>query len=165
MFYVSKVADSKDRTPDYAPVSVRRAIMASLAFPPIRGTIVFGVSNLWSGRKPTFLLLCGRKYHRRFPAAPFLGLRQQRMESDEMELHVTGELEAKLTQVAAKQGRDPDDLVQDLLARYFDEEMLFGVGLYGRSGAALVEAMQASPYKDIDLQPTRACLPVRNAAL
>jgi hypothetical protein len=82
-----------------------------------------------------------------------------------MELHVTGELEAKLTQVAAKQGRDPDDLVQDLLARYFDEEMLFGVGLYGRSGAALVEAMQASPYKDIDLQPTRACLPVRNAAL
>jgi hypothetical protein len=32
-----------------------------------------------------------------------------------MEVHVTGELEAKLTHSAARQGRNPDDLVQDLL--------------------------------------------------
>lgn len=42
-----------------------------------------------------------------------------------MEVHVTGELEAKLTHSAAKQGRNPDDLVQDVLTRYFEEESRF----------------------------------------
>jgi predicted transcriptional regulator len=42
-----------------------------------------------------------------------------------MEVHVTGELEAKLTHSAAKQGRNPDELVQDLLRSYFDEEARF----------------------------------------
>jgi predicted transcriptional regulator len=42
-----------------------------------------------------------------------------------MELHVTGELEAKLTHSAAKQGRNPDELVQDVLTRYFEEEARF----------------------------------------
>jgi hypothetical protein len=31
-------------------------VLNQLAFPPSRGTIVLGVSNLSSGRKPTFLL-------------------------------------------------------------------------------------------------------------
>lgn len=31
-----------------------------------------------------------------------------------------------------------------------------------RSGSALVEAMQASPYKEIDLEPKRYRLPVRD---
>lgn len=39
-----------------------------------------------------------------------------------MQLHVTGELEAKLMHSAAEQGRNPDDLVQDVLTRYFKEE-------------------------------------------
>jgi predicted transcriptional regulator len=39
-----------------------------------------------------------------------------------MELRVTGELEAMLTNSAAKQGRNPDDLVQEVLTRYFEEE-------------------------------------------
>ena len=42
-----------------------------------------------------------------------------------MEVHVTGELEAKLTHSAAQQGRNPDDLVQDVLASYFEEEARF----------------------------------------
>jgi len=42
-----------------------------------------------------------------------------------MEVHVTGELEAKLTHSAARQGRNPDELVQDVLTRYFDEEIRF----------------------------------------
>ena len=42
-----------------------------------------------------------------------------------MELHVTGELEAKLTLSAASQGRTPDELVQDVLTRYFEEEASF----------------------------------------
>jgi len=42
-----------------------------------------------------------------------------------MEVHVTGELEAKLTHSAARQGREPDELVQDVLAQYFEEEARF----------------------------------------
>ena len=42
-----------------------------------------------------------------------------------MEVHVTGELEAKLAHSVAQQGRNPDDLVQDVLASYFEEEARF----------------------------------------
>jgi predicted transcriptional regulator len=42
-----------------------------------------------------------------------------------MEVHVTGELEAKLTHSAARQRRNPDDLVQDVLTSYFEEEARF----------------------------------------
>jgi hypothetical protein len=42
-----------------------------------------------------------------------------------MEVHVTGDLEAKLTDSAAKQGRNPDELVHDVLTRYFEEETRF----------------------------------------
>jgi len=104
-----------------------------------------------------------------------------------MEVHFPPELEAKLAHSAAQQGRNPDELLQDVLARHFEEEARFveavkrgeealqrgeyltheqvGQRLNGRSGAALVEAMQASPYKDIDLQSRRDRLPVRDAVL
>jgi predicted transcriptional regulator len=39
-----------------------------------------------------------------------------------MEVHVAGELEAKLAHSAAQHGCNPDQLVQDALARYFEEE-------------------------------------------
>ena len=42
-----------------------------------------------------------------------------------MEVHVTGELEAKLTHSAALQGCSPEQLVEDALTRYFDEEARF----------------------------------------
>lgn len=42
-----------------------------------------------------------------------------------MEVHVTGDLETRLTHSAAKQGRDPDELVQDVPAHYFEEEDRF----------------------------------------
>jgi len=42
-----------------------------------------------------------------------------------MELHLTGELEAKLTHSSAQQGRRPDELPQDVLTRYFEEEGRF----------------------------------------
>jgi predicted transcriptional regulator len=42
-----------------------------------------------------------------------------------MEVHVTGELEAKLADSAARRGRNPDELVQDVLASYFEEEARF----------------------------------------
>ena len=42
-----------------------------------------------------------------------------------MEVRVTGELEAKLADSAARQGRNPDELVEDVLTRYFEEEVRF----------------------------------------
>ncbi len=42
-----------------------------------------------------------------------------------MEVRFPPELEAKLTRSAAEQGRSPDDLLQDVLMRYFDEESRF----------------------------------------
>jgi hypothetical protein len=40
-----------------------------------------------------------------------------------MDIHITQpDLEARLTQSAAQQGRHPDEFVQDVLAQYFDEE-------------------------------------------
>ena len=42
-----------------------------------------------------------------------------------MEVHFTPELEAKLAHSAARQGRGADELVQDVLTRYFEEEARF----------------------------------------
>ena len=42
-----------------------------------------------------------------------------------MEVSFTPELEAKLAQSAARLGRSPDDLVQEVVSRYFDEEGRF----------------------------------------
>jgi predicted transcriptional regulator len=42
-----------------------------------------------------------------------------------MEVHFTPELEAQLTESAAQQGRKPDELVQEVVARYFEEERRF----------------------------------------
>jgi predicted transcriptional regulator len=42
-----------------------------------------------------------------------------------MEMHFTPELEARLTHAAAQQGRNPDELAQEILARYFEEEARF----------------------------------------
>jgi len=42
-----------------------------------------------------------------------------------MEVLFTPELEARLARSAAQQGRNPDELVQQVVARYFDEENRF----------------------------------------
>ena len=42
-----------------------------------------------------------------------------------MEVRITPELEARLTHSAAQQGRQADELVQDVLTRYFEEEARF----------------------------------------
>jgi hypothetical protein len=40
-------------------------------------------------------------------------------------VHFTPELEARLAQSTAQQGRNPDELVQEVVARYFAEETRF----------------------------------------
>jgi predicted transcriptional regulator len=42
-----------------------------------------------------------------------------------MELHVTSEMQEKLAHLAAQQGRNTDELVQDILTRYLEEEARF----------------------------------------
>jgi predicted transcriptional regulator len=42
-----------------------------------------------------------------------------------MEIHFTPEINAKLADSAARKGRNPDELVQDVLAEYLDEESRF----------------------------------------
>ena len=42
-----------------------------------------------------------------------------------MEVYFTPEQEARLAQSAAQQGRNPDELVRQVVARYFDEESRF----------------------------------------
>lgn len=42
-----------------------------------------------------------------------------------MEVHFPPELEAKLATSAAQQGREPAELVQDAVSRYFEEERRF----------------------------------------
>jgi predicted transcriptional regulator len=42
-----------------------------------------------------------------------------------MEVHFPPELEAKLTHSAARQSREPDELVQDVVSHYLDGEARF----------------------------------------
>jgi len=42
-----------------------------------------------------------------------------------MEVYFNSHLEARLTQRAAQQGRKPDEFVQDVVARYLDDEERF----------------------------------------
>ncbi len=42
-----------------------------------------------------------------------------------MEVRFTPELEEKLAQSAARHGKRPDDLIQEVLAQYFEEEARF----------------------------------------
>ena len=42
-----------------------------------------------------------------------------------MEVHFNHDLETRLAQRAAQQGRQPDEVVQDVVARYFEEEDRF----------------------------------------
>jgi hypothetical protein len=81
-----------------------------------------------------------------------------------MEVYFSPELEEQLALSAAVQGRKPDELVRAAVSRYLSEGTR--IDEPGRlTGAALVAAMQASPYKEIELQPGRDRSPVRDAVL
>jgi predicted transcriptional regulator len=58
-----------------------------------------------------------------------------------MEVHFPPELEAKLVDSAAQQGRNPDELLQDVVARHFEEEGRFVEGV--KRGE---EALQRGEY-------------------
>jgi hypothetical protein len=75
--------------------------------------------------------------------------------------------EAKLKSLARAKGLSAEALVRQAL-----DEILAGASeapdhalSEPASGASLVAALQASPYKDVDLNPVRSPLPVRNIVL
>jgi predicted transcriptional regulator len=52
-----------------------------------------------------------------------------------MEVNFPPELEAKLVHSAAEQGRNPADLLQDVLTRYFEEKARFVEAVAGGEAA------------------------------
>ncbi len=77
-----------------------------------------------------------------------------------MNIEVTGELETAIKTHAARQGMSADGAARRVLA-----DVLLPPSskeTQKRTGAAIVEAMQASPYKEINLEPGRFPMPVRD---
>jgi len=54
-----------------------------------------------------------------------------------LEIHFTPDLEARISQRAARQGRNFDETVQDVVARYFEEEDRFAEAV--KRGEAALE--------------------------
>jgi len=52
-----------------------------------------------------------------------------------MEVHFPPELEAKLTDSAIQQGRNPGELLRDVVARHFEEEARFAEAVQFGEGA------------------------------
>jgi hypothetical protein len=71
-----------------------------------------------------------------------------------------GEVAAEL----ARRGLDPHDHITITIA---SDELIAGrrAGGAGLTGAALIAALQASPCRDIDIEPSRERLPVRDVNL
>ena len=82
-----------------------------------------------------------------------------------IEIH-TPELEALIRQRMERGAFQSveDALLQALMASPLptEQDAQLSSGTLGPTGADLVAAMQASPYKEISLEPTRDRLPVRD---
>ena len=70
-----------------------------------------------------------------------------------MQIHFTPELEAQLTQSAEKHGQQPDELVQQVVAQYFDEEGRFVDAI--RVGEAAIERGDFLSHEQVGQQMER----------
>jgi hypothetical protein len=77
-----------------------------------------------------------------------------------MSLHISQQNEARLTEEAQRQGVSVDALIERLMGASGPSPPLLG-----RTGAVILAALQASPYRDVDLTPERYPLPVRDVVL
>jgi len=78
-----------------------------------------------------------------------------------MTIHISEQAEARVTQEARRLGISVEALVEQLI----NERIGNSGPPSSATGAALFEVLQASPYPDIDLTPTRERLPVRDVVL
>ncbi len=82
-----------------------------------------------------------------------------------MEVHLSPEQEAFIVQrVRTSRFTSADEAMQEAVS-LLEEQESGNAACNGATGAELVTAMQASPFKDIDLEPSRPHLPVRNVTL
>lgn len=77
-----------------------------------------------------------------------------------MSLHISLRNEGRLTEGARRQGVSVDALIERLM-----NERAPSPPPPGLTGAVILAALQASPYRDLDLTPERYPLPVRDVAL
>lgn len=64
-----------------------------------------------------------------------------------MEVQFPPDLEARIAERAARQGRNPDETVQDVVARYFEEEDHFVEAV--RRGEAALEAGESLTHAQV----------------
>ena len=74
-------------------------------------------------------------------------------------IHISEKAEARVTEEARRQGISVEALIEKLINEHIGEGCPPSAAAGGR---ALLEALQASPYPDIDLTPQRQRLPVRD---
>lgn len=83
-----------------------------------------------------------------------------------MNIEVTGELENAIKAHAARQGMSADSAARRLLTSVLMPEGGTSPPVDNRTGAALIEALQASPDRELDIEPPRIRLGnVRNVEL
>jgi predicted transcriptional regulator len=70
-----------------------------------------------------------------------------------MEVPFTPELEAKLTDAAAERGRRPDELVQEVVARYLDADARFAEAV--KIGESELERGQYLTHEEVGQQLKR----------
>ncbi len=70
-----------------------------------------------------------------------------------MQVHFTPEIEAKLTKSAAEQGQQPDEWVQQVITRHFDEEGRFLEAV--RVGEAAIENGDFLTHEQVGLRMER----------
>jgi predicted transcriptional regulator len=74
-----------------------------------------------------------------------------------MEVHFTPEQEAQLAQIATKEGTNPERLVQDVLARYLDDEARFLAAV--EKGIAAAERGEFIEEEEMDIRLERMLKP------
>ena len=87
---------------------------------------------------------------------PYSGIVEREVKEPAMNIEVTGELESAIKTHAARQGMTADTAARRVLA-----EALMPVNRPAcdtRTGAALIEALQASPCRELDIEPPRVLL-------
>jgi hypothetical protein len=77
-----------------------------------------------------------------------------------MSLQISQRNEARLREEAQRQGVSVDALIERLMGG-----RAASPSASGPTGAVILAALQASPYRDVDLTPERYPLPVRDVVL
>ena len=82
-----------------------------------------------------------------------------------LEIHTLELKERVRRQIQCRQLHDADELLTRALDALDEKAPLPGSAHDERAGADLIAALQASPYRELEIEPERSRLPVRNIVL